>query len=113
VVYISGWAKELIKRHYGACGLESSILELIEGLPAHLCLKLGKNEGFWRKELDNSMSKIHALNLLDGAIEYATNKAGKLSEKTGKSVCKYLSDSIEHNWIGNWLTGYIKAMLKF
>ncbi|MEM2145691.1 MAG: hypothetical protein QW279_10040 [Candidatus Jordarchaeaceae archaeon] len=46
MVYISGWAKELIKRHYGACGLENSVLQLIEELPEYLSLKLGKNEEF-------------------------------------------------------------------
>lgn len=111
MVYISGWAKELIKRHYGACGLENSVLQLIEELPEYLSLKLGKNEEFWRKELDNSLSKIHALNLLDGAIEYAINKAADLSKKTGIRFCEYLRNSIERNWIGNWLGGYIKGML--
>jgi hypothetical protein len=110
-VYVSSWAKELIKRYYGACGLEDSILQTIEDLPAYICLKLGKNEEFWRGELDDPRSKIHVLNLLDGAIEYAVKKAQDLSEKTRVRLCEYLRDSIERNWIGNWLVGYIKSML--
>jgi len=111
LVYISNWAKELIKQHYGACGLENSILQLIEELPEYLSLKLGKNEEFWQKELDNSMSKIHTLNLLDGSMEYAVNRAEDLSKKKGVRLCEYLRNSIERNWIGNWLAGCIKSML--
>jgi hypothetical protein len=111
LVYISNRAKEIIKQHYGACGLENSILQLIEELPEYLSLKLGKNEEFWQKELDNSMSKIHTLNLLDGSIEYAVNRAKDLSKKKGVRLCGYLRNSIERSWIGNWLAGYIRSML--
>jgi hypothetical protein len=111
LVYISDWTKKLIKREYGACELEDAVLQLIEDLPTFLCLKLGKNEEFWRKELDDPKSKIHDLNLLDGAIEYAINKAQDLSKKTGVKLCAYLKDSIERNWIRNWLAGFIKKML--
>lgn len=111
MVYISGRAKEFIKRNYDACGLENAILQVIEDLPAYLYLKLGKNEEFWRKELDDPKSKIHVLHLLDGAIEYAINKAEDLSNKMGVRFCEYLRNSIERNWIGNWLAGFIKGML--
>jgi hypothetical protein len=111
LVFISGWAWELIKRYYGACGLEKSIIRLIEGLPEYLSLKLGKNYEFWRRELEDPMSKIHTLNLLNGSIEFAVNMAKSLSEKTGVELCKYLRASIERNWIGNWLAGFIKGML--
>jgi len=99
-----------MKRYYGICGLENLILQLIEELPEQLSLKLDKNEEFWRKELDNPMSKIHTLNLLDGSIEYAVHMAESLSKKTGVELCEYLRKSIEHNWIGNWLAGWIKKM---
>jgi len=45
-----------------------------------------------------------------GAIKYAVKLAENLSEKTGAGLCEYLGDSIERNWIGNWLAGYIKGM---
>jgi len=86
LVYISNWAREVIKLNYGACGLEDLILQLIEELPKYLSLKLGKNEEFWRKELDNIISKIHTLNLLDGAIEYAVHLAESLSKKKKSGV---------------------------
>jgi hypothetical protein len=34
-----------------------------------------------------------------------------LSKKTGVRFCAYLKDSIERNWIRNWLAGFIKKML--
>lgn len=111
MTYISGWARDLIRRYYGDCGLENSILQLIEDLPAYLRLKLGKSEDFWRKELDNPTSKIHVLNLLDGSIEYAVKRAESLSKKSGVELCEYLRMSIEHNWIGSWISGYIKGIL--
>jgi hypothetical protein len=36
-------------------------------------LELGKSEEFWRRELEDPASKIHSLNLLQGAIERAMN----------------------------------------
>ena len=56
------------------------------------------------------MSWIHRYNLMVGAIKYAVKLAENLSEKTGAGLCEYLGDSIERNWIGNWLAGYIKGM---
>ncbi len=111
LVYVSNWAKALIEKYYGACGLKDSIFRLIEVLPDRLNLKLGKSRDFWLRELDDPASKIHALNLLDGAIEHSINVAKHLSEKTGVEFCKHLRDSIERDWIGSWLTGYIRSML--
>jgi hypothetical protein len=111
LVFISDLAWELIKRYYGECGLEKSIIRLIEGLPEYLSLKLGKNYEFWWRELEDPASKIHSLNLLDGSIKYAVNRAKSLSEKTGVELCEYLRISIERNWIRNFLAGYIGGML--
>jgi hypothetical protein len=111
-VYVPAWARELIRRHYGACGLEGSVLQLIEGLPVRMRLELGKSEEFWRRELEDPASKIHSLNLLQGAIERAVNSARGLSERTGLGICKYLRDSIERDWIGGWMVSYVRAMLK-
>jgi len=112
MVYISSYDRHIISKHYGKCGLENSILELIEDLPSFLSSQLGKSEEFWRQELNNPASQLHSLNLLSGAIEFAINKAKSLSEKTGQPLCEYLEKSIENNWIGKWLTGYIKEMLR-
>ena len=111
MVYVSSRAKHIIKRYYSACGLEDLILKLINELPTYLYMKLGKDVDFWEKEMDNPRSKIHSLNLLDGAIEFATKTAENLSEKHNKSICEYLADSIERNWPGNYLAGYIRKML--
>jgi len=112
LVYISNWGKELIERYYASCGIDKLLFQLMDDLPSHLSLKLSKKDvKFWQKELDDPMSKIHKLNLLDGAIGYAVKHAENLSEKHGAGLCEYLGDSIERNWIGNWLAGYIKNML--
>ena len=111
LVYISNWGKELIERYYASCGIDKLLFQLIDDLPSHLSSELGKDAEFWQKELDDPVSKIHRLSLLDGAIEYAVKLAENLSEKTGAGLCEYLGDSIERNWIGNWLAGYIKNML--
>ena len=98
MVRISDWIMELIREHYGACGLEKEVIRLIERLPTRMCLELGKSEEFWRKELEDPTSKINELNLLEGAIKFAVNKAKDLSEKTGRDVCEYLEDPIERGW---------------
>lgn len=106
-------ARRLVEQYYRACGLEDSVFQLIENMPPYLCSnlsELGKNEEFWRRELDNPKSRIHYLKLLDGAIKYAIKRAEGLSKKTGERFCEYLRDSIERNCIGNWLTGYIIGM---
>jgi hypothetical protein len=108
---IPAWVKKLIEEHYGACDLEEEALKLIERLPKRMSLKLGKSEEFWRKELEDPTSKINELDLLWGAIMYAVNKAKADSQRTGRDVCEYLELSIEEDWIGNYLIGYVKAML--
>ena len=111
MVYISNWGKELIERYYASCGIDKLLFQLIDDLPSHLSSELGKDAEFWQKELDDPVSKIHRMNLLDGAIGYAAKRAENLSEKTGAGLCEYLWDSIERNWIGNWLAGYIRGLL--
>jgi hypothetical protein len=111
LVYISNWGKKLIERYYASCGIDKLLFQLIDDLPSHLSSELGKDAEFWQKELDDPVSKIHRLSLLDGAIEYAVKLAENLSEKTGAGLCEYLGDSIERNWIGNWLAGYICGLL--
>ena len=112
MVYISDWGKELIEKYYASCRIERQLLQAIEDLPSYLSLKLSKKDvKFWQKELDDPMSKIHRMNLLDGAIGYAVKHAENISEKTGAGLCEYLGNSIERNWIGNWLAGYIRGLL--
>jgi hypothetical protein len=74
-------------------------------------LELGKSEEFWRKKLEDPTSKINELDLLYGAIMYAVNKAKADSQRNGRDVCEYLELSIKRDWIGNYLIGYVKAML--
>jgi hypothetical protein len=108
---IPAWAKRLIEKHYGACGLGEEALKLVERLLARMSLELGKSEEFWREELENPTSKINKLDLLYGAIMYAVNKAKASSQRSERDVCEYLKLSIEEGWIGNYLIGYEKAML--
>ena len=110
MVYISNRAKRFIERYYTPCGLETQFLQMIEDLPAYLSSELGRDTEYWQKELDDPGSKIHRMNLMVGAIEYAVKLAENLSEKHAAGLCEYLGDSIEKNWIGNWLAGYIKGM---
>jgi len=76
-----------------------------------LSLELGKSEEFWRKKLEDPTSKINELDLLYGAIMYAVNKAKADSQRNGRDVCEYLELPIGEDWIGNYLIGYVKAML--
>ncbi|MFP3138250.1 MAG: hypothetical protein RXS42_08570 [Nitrososphaeria archaeon] len=110
LVYISNRAKRFIERYYTPCGLETQFLQMIEDLPAYLSSELGMDAKYWQKELDDPGSWIHRYNIMVGAIEYAVNQAQNLSEKTEAELCEYLWDSIERNWIGKWLAGYIKGM---
>jgi len=111
LINIPTWAKRLIEEHYGTCGLREEALKLVERLPVRMSLELGKSEEFWRKELEDPTSKINKLDLLWGAIMYAVNKAKADSQRTGRDVCEYLELSIKEDWIGNYLIGYVKAML--
>jgi len=110
LVYISNRAKRFIERYYTPCGLETQFLQMIEDLPAYLSSEVCRDAEYWQKELDDPGSWIHRSNIMVGAIEYAVKLAENLSEKTGVGLCEYLGDSIEKNWIGNWLAGYIKGM---
>jgi hypothetical protein len=100
---IPAWAKRLIEKHYGACGLGEEALKLVERLLARMSLELGKSEEFWRKELEGPTSKINKLDLLYGAIMYAVNKAKASSQRSERDVCEYLELSIEEEWVGNYL----------
>mgnify|MGYP000082396837 CR=1 FL=1 len=110
MVYITGWVKTLIERYYGQCNLEKEAIQLIESLPTYLHKKLGKSKEFWIKELSNSKSKIHQLNLLEGSVERAIKLSEYFSEKTVKDICEYLKRSLENNWIGRYIAGYIKGI---
>jgi hypothetical protein len=54
--------------HYGPCGLDARLIQYLEELPRQFHLRLGKSEGFWREELDNPLSKLHRLDLINGGI---------------------------------------------
>jgi hypothetical protein len=102
---------DYIRKNYGPCGLDARLIQYLEGLPRQLHLRLGKSEGFWREELDNPLSRLHKLDLINGGISYAVELARHNSERTGTDICHYLSESIEKDWILNWLTQYIRSML--
>ena len=110
MVYISDWAKHVIETYYGPCGLDGKLLQYLEELPKNLTMRLGKGESFWRDELDNEISKIHLLSLIEGALEFAVKMARNFSEKNQVKICYYLERSIENDWILNWLAGYIVKM---
>jgi hypothetical protein len=102
---------DFIRKHYGPCWLDANLIQYLEELPRQLHLRLGKEEEFWREELDNPQSKIHALDLINGGIRYAVEVARHNSEETHTNICHYLRESIEKDWILNWLAQYIRGML--
>jgi hypothetical protein len=111
LVYLIDTTLKCILKHYGPCGLDSRLIQYLEELPRHLHLRLGKSEDFWREELDSPLSKLHRLDLINGGISYAVKLARHNSERTGTGICRYLRESIERDWILNWLTQYIRSML--
>jgi hypothetical protein len=60
--------REYIRQYYGPCGLAASLIQYLEELPRQHHLRLGKGEWFWRGELDNPLSKLHKLDLINGGI---------------------------------------------
>ena len=111
LVYLHETTLEYIRKPYGPCGLDARFIQYLEELPTQLHLRLGREEGFWREELDNHMSKLHRLDLINGGISYAVELARHNSERTGTGICHYLRESIERDWILNWLTQYIRGLL--
>jgi hypothetical protein len=111
LVYLHETTLEYIRKHYGPCGLDARLIQYLEELPAQLHLRLGREEGFWREELDNPLSRLHKLDLINGGISYAVELARHNSERTGTDICHYLRESIEKDWILNWLTQYIRGLL--
>jgi hypothetical protein len=111
LVYLHETTLEYIRKHYGPCGLDARLIQYLEELPRQLHLRLGREEGFWREELDNPLSRLHKLDLINGGISYAVELARHNSERTGTDICHYLRESIEKDWILNWLTQYIRSML--
>jgi hypothetical protein len=111
LVYLHETTLDYIRKHYGPCGLDARLIQYLEELHRQLHLRLGKSEDFWREELDNPMSKLHRLDLINGGISYAVELARHNSERTGTGICHYLRESIERDWILNWLTQYIRNML--
>jgi hypothetical protein len=102
---------DYIRKHYGPCGLDARLIQYLEELHRQLSLRLGREGDFWREELDNTMSKLHRLDLINGGISYAVELARHNSERTGTDICHYLRESIEKDWILNWLTQYIRGLL--
>jgi hypothetical protein len=111
LVYLHETTLEYIRKHYGPCGLDARLIQYLEELPTQLHLRLGREEGFWREELDNPLSRLHKLDLINGGISYAVELARHNSERTGTDICHYLRESIEKYWILNWLTQYIRGLL--
>jgi hypothetical protein len=111
LAYLHETTLDYIRMHYGPCGLDARLIQYLEELPRHLHLRLGKSEDFWRGELDNPLSKLHTLDLINGGIRYAVKLARHNSERTGTDICHYLRESIERVWLLNWLTQYIRSML--
>ena len=111
LVYLHETTLDYIRKHYGPCGLDARLIQYLEELPRHLHLRLGKSEDFWREELDNPLSRLHKLDLINGGISYAVELARQNSERTGTDICHYLRESIEKDWILNWLTQYIRGLL--
>jgi hypothetical protein len=112
LVYLHESTREYIRKHYGPCGLDAELIRYLEDLPRQLSLRLGRGEEFWREELENPQSKIHALDLINGSISYAVGIARHNSEKTNTGICHYLRESIERDWILNWLAQFIGSMLR-
>jgi hypothetical protein len=111
LVYLHETKLNYIRMHYSPCGLDAKLIQYLEELPKQLHLRLGREEGFWREELDNPLSRLHKLDLINGGISYAVELARHNSERTGTDICHYLRESIEKDWILNWLTQYIRSML--
>jgi len=111
LVYLHETTLDYIRKHYGPCGLDARLIQYLEELHRQLHLRLGKSEDFWREELDNPLSNLHTLDLINGGISYAVELARHNSERTGTGICHYLRESIERDWILNWLTQYIRSML--
>jgi hypothetical protein len=111
LVYLHETTLDYIRMHYGPCGLDAKLIQYLEELPKQLHLRLGREEGFWREELDNPLSRLHKLDLINGGISYAVELARHNSERTGTDICHYLRESIEKDWILNWLTQYIRGLL--
>ena len=111
-VYISSEAKALIKRYFKPCNLDEEVLNWINQLPEIFARKLGKSEDFWRKELRNPLSKFHKLNLLEGTLRFAGNKAKHWAEKMNKPFCEYLRKGFYSGSMENYLVEFIRSMLK-
>jgi hypothetical protein len=111
LVYLYVTTLDYMRKHYGPCGLDGRLIQYLEELPRQLHLRLGKSEDFWREEPDKPLSKLHTLDLINGGISYAVELARHNSERTGTGICHYLRESIERDWILNWLTQYIRSML--
>lgn len=108
--YIPEGVRMLIREYYGRCGLESRVYRLLEELPKRLARDVGRSEDDWRRELSDPRSQLHTLNLIRGAVEWAVEMAKSRSERTSRELCWYLETSIERDWIGSWLAGYVKSM---
>jgi hypothetical protein len=73
------------------------LIQYLEELSKQLHLRMGREENFWREELDNPMSKLHRQDLINRSLSYAVKLARHNSERTGTDICHYLSESIERN----------------
>jgi hypothetical protein len=111
LVYLHETTLNYIRMHYSPCGLDAKLIQYLKELPKQLHLRLGREEGFWREELDNPLSRLHKLDLINGGISYAVELGRHNSERTGTDICHYLHESIEKYWILNWLTQYIRGLL--
>jgi hypothetical protein len=111
LVYLHETTFDYIRKQYSSCALEARLIQYLEELTTQLHLRLGKGEGFWREELDNPLSRLHKLDLINRGLSYAVELARHNSERTGTDICHYLRGSIERDWILNWLTQYIRSML--
>ena len=110
-VWLSERAKNLVKEAFGKYGLEAKVLTSLEYLPQALSTKIGYSPKLWEEELTSPDSKIHKLNLVDGAIEYAINLAESLSKRHKRPLEHYLEMATQKDWIENYITGYIEQML--
>jgi hypothetical protein len=75
LVYLHETTLDYIRKHYGPCGLDARLIQYLEELPRHLHLRLGKSEDFWREELDNPLSNLRTLDLINGGISCAVELA--------------------------------------
>ncbi len=109
MVYLTGWATYLIEKYYRPCGIDGKLHQYLEEFPKYLSRRLGMDENFWKEILNDPHSKIHELNLIEGALEYAVEKARYLSESQHTNICTYFKMSIENDWLVNWIAGYIRG----